>query len=59
MTAQKQMTEKELDKISGGPHYSDFNGRPGVIGKRESRNVMVPDYKVGFATPKAVVWPEY
>jgi bacteriocin-like protein len=43
MTKQKPMTEKELDQISGGPHYTDFNGRPGVIGKRESRNVMVPD----------------
>ena len=59
MTKQKQMTEKELDQISGGPHYTDFNGRPGVMGKREFRDVMGPDYKVGFVTRKAVVWPEY
>ena len=26
MTKQKQMTEKELDQVSGGPHYKDFNG---------------------------------
>ena len=31
MTKQEQMTEQELDQISGGPHYSDFNGRPGVM----------------------------
>jgi bacteriocin-like protein len=47
MTKHKQMTQKELDQVSGGPHYSDFNGRPGVIGKRASRNIIVPDYKVG------------
>jgi len=31
MTTQKQMTKKELDQVSGGPHYSDFNGRTGVM----------------------------
>ena len=31
MTKQKQMTEKELDQVSGGPHIRDFNGRLGVI----------------------------
>ena len=36
MTKQKQMTEKELDQISGGPHYKDFNGRTGVIEKRNN-----------------------
>jgi len=36
MTTQKQMTEKELDQISGGPHYKDFSGRTGVIEKRNN-----------------------
>jgi bacteriocin-like protein len=36
MTTQKQMTEKELDQVSGGPHIRDFSGRPGVIEKRNS-----------------------
>ena len=31
MTKQKQMTEKELDQVSGGPHIRNFNGRLGVI----------------------------
>ena len=31
-----QMTEKELDQVSGGPHYKDFNGRTGVIEKRNN-----------------------
>jgi len=26
MTKQKQMTEKELDQVSGGPHIRNFNG---------------------------------
>ena len=36
MTTQKQMTEKELDQVSGGPHIRDFNGRTGVIEKRNN-----------------------
>jgi bacteriocin-like protein len=36
MIKQKQMTEQELDQVSGGPHYSDFNGRTGVIEKRNN-----------------------
>jgi len=39
MTKQKQMTEKELDQVSGGPHYSDFNGRTGVMEKRSKRKL--------------------
>jgi bacteriocin-like protein len=31
MTKQKQMTEKELDQVSGGPHIRNFNGRTGVM----------------------------
>ncbi len=31
MTKQKQMTEKELDQVSGGPHIKNFNGRLGVM----------------------------
>ena len=44
MTKQKQMTEKELDQVSGGPHIRNFNGicygcwddRPGIIEKRNN-----------------------
>ena len=44
MTKQKQMTEKELDQVSGGPHIRNFNvtcygcldSRSGVIEKRNS-----------------------
>ena len=31
MTKQKQMTEKELEQVSGGPHIRNFNGRTGVM----------------------------
>jgi bacteriocin-like protein len=31
-----QMTEKELDQVSGGPHIRNFNGRTGVIEKRNN-----------------------
>ena len=34
MIKQKQMTDKELDQVSGGPHIRNFNGRTGVIEKR-------------------------
>ena len=30
MKQNKEMTEQELDGISGGPHYKDFNGRPSM-----------------------------
>ena len=36
MTKQKQMTEKELDQVSGGPHIRNFNGRTGVIEERNN-----------------------
>ena len=45
MTTQKQMTEKELDQVSGGPHIRDFNGRTGVIGNRASRHIVHPNYR--------------
>ncbi len=32
----KQMTEKELEQVSGGPHIRNFNGRTGVIEKRNN-----------------------
>jgi bacteriocin-like protein len=44
MAKQKQMTEKELDRVSGGPHIRNFNGRTGVIGNRASRHIVHPDY---------------
>ena len=44
MTKQKQMTENELDQVSGGPHIRNFNGRTGVIGNRASRHIVHPDY---------------
>ena len=31
-----QMTEKELEQVSGGPHIRNFNGRTGVIEKRNN-----------------------
>jgi len=31
-----QLTEQELDDISGGPHIRNFNGRTGVIEKRNN-----------------------
>ena len=48
MTAQKQMTEKELDQVSGGPLNPDS-----MMPKRASRGIIVPDYKVGrtFSNP--------
>ena len=50
MTKQKQMTEKELDQVSGGPVFAKYDG---VVGNRASRGIIVPDYKVGltFAGP--------
>ena len=31
MKENKEMTEQELDGISGGPHYTDFSGRVGIM----------------------------
>ncbi len=57
MIKQKQMTKKELDQVSGGPHYSDFSGRPSVIGKRASRGIIVPDYKVSLTSSNPTPHP--
>jgi bacteriocin-like protein len=51
MTKQKQMTEKELDQVSGGPHIRNFNGRLGVIEKRNN-SVVNPIGKPLSATDK-------
>ena len=57
MTKQKQMTEKELDQVSGGPHIRNFNGRTGVIGNRASRGIIVPEYKVGLTSSNPTPHP--
>ena len=58
MTTQKQMTEKELDQVSGGPHIKDFNGRLGVIGNRASRIACrFPPHNVGLTSSNPTPHP--
>ena len=42
MTKQKQMTEQELDQVSGGPLNPDS-----MMLKQASRSIIVPHFKVG------------
>ena len=53
MKDNKQLTEQELDDISGGPHYTDFSGRKSFM----CRGIIVPDFKVGFVNSNPTPHP--
>jgi bacteriocin-like protein len=54
MTKQKQMTKKELDQVSGGPHYKDFYSRLSVkrneVERRTGAGVTIPYWNLTCIT---------